>query len=156
EKLEKEAFLLFVGDGEERKTLGDYVKKRSIKNVLFLGFKNQTELPKYYVIGDIFVLPSSFEPWGLVINEAMCYGLSIIATDKVAATTDLVHHGENGFIYPAGDIEALANCLLKLIQDGELRKNMGKRSFEIISRWSYVEDIKGIMAALDYVRKNRA
>lgn len=142
--------LVFVGNGVERPALEAYSKDHDIHNVHFVGFKNQTELPDYFVIADVFVLPSTDEPWGLIINEAMNFGLPIITTDKVGASPDLVKDGENGFIYPVGNIEKLENYLLKLVYEPELREKMGKRSLEIISRWSYKEDVEGILAALKY------
>lgn len=152
-QLRQKAALVFVGDGELRLILESYVKDKSIANVFFTGFKNQTELPKYYAAADIFVLPSSYEPWGLVVNEAMCYALPIITTDTVAASADLVYHGKNGFIYPASNVDKLAKYLTKLLQEPELRKKMGKRSFKIIEKWSYKEDVGGILAALKNVKK---
>lgn len=145
--------LVFVGDGMERQMLENYTKDHNLKNIHFVGFKNQTELPNYFMIADIFVLPSTDEPWGLIINEAMNFGLPIITTDKVGAAPDLLKHGESGFIYPVRDIEKLASYLLKLLHEPELRKKMGECSLEIIARWSYKEDVEGILSALEYVRK---
>lgn len=155
EKTQKhlEATLIFVGDGKEKVILEAYVQKEGIKNVYFLGFKNQSELPKYYSIADIFVLPSLSETWGLAINEAMCYGLPIITTDAVSASVDLIHHGENGFIYPFGDINTLAAYLDKLIANPEKRQNMGKLSLEIISSWNYDACVEGILHALEFVKR---
>jgi glycosyltransferase involved in cell wall biosynthesis len=73
EQLNEKASLLFVGDGELRPILETYIYEKRIQNVFFVGFKNQSELPRYYTVADIFVLPSSYEPWGLAINEAMCF-----------------------------------------------------------------------------------
>jgi len=145
------AAIVFVGDGAERPLLEAYQKDNALKNIYFVGFKNQTELPEYFSIADIFVLPSTDEPWGLIINETMNFGLPIITTDQVGAAPDLVKDGENGFIYPVGEIEKLADCLLKLLSDSELKTKMGKRSLEIIHKWSYAEDIEGILTALEYI-----
>jgi glycosyltransferase involved in cell wall biosynthesis len=147
------AALVFVGNGVERPSLEAYTQEQSLKNVYFVGFKNQTELPNYFVIADVFVLPSASESWGLVINEAMNFGLPIITTDKVGAAYDLVKNGENGFVYPVGDIDKLTECLLKILYDQKLREEMGKRSQEIIAKWSYKEDVDGVLAALEYVSK---
>jgi|LQYC01.1.fsa_nt_gi Glycosyltransferase len=146
------AAVVFVGDGAERPLLEAYQRNNALKNIYFVGFKNQTELPEYFSIADIFVLPSTDEPWGLIINETMNFGLPIITTDQVGATPDLVKDGENGFIYPVGDIKKLADCLLKLLSDSELREKMRKRSLGIIHEWSYTEDIEGILTALKYAR----
>jgi glycosyltransferase involved in cell wall biosynthesis len=147
------AALFFVGDGVERHALEACTKEHNIKNVHFVGFKNQTELPDYFVIADVFVLPSNQDPSPRVINEAMNFSIPIITTNMVGTAPDLVKDGENGFIYPAGDIEKLADCLFRLMQDPEIREKMGKRSLEIISRWGYKEDVEGILDALEYIRE---
>ena len=149
------AVLVFVGDGIERSLLEAYTKDNNLKNVYFTGFKNQTELPYYFAIADVFVLPSDDEPWGLIINEAMNFGLPIVTTEVVGSAPDLVKDGINGFIYPAGDIEKLVNCLSKVLEQSELRKNMRKDSLRKISEWSFKEDVEGIMAALNYNNKFR-
>jgi len=142
--------LIYMGDGHLRENLEEYTKKRNLRDVYFLGFKNQTELPKYYVASDIFVLPSAAgETWGLVVNEAMCFHLPVIVSDMVGCWRDLVKHGENGFVYPVGNIDRLANHLLKLLKEPDLREKMGKQSLEIITKWSYKKDIEGILAALE-------
>ncbi len=142
------AELVLVGDGSEKTSLENYVKNSNLKGVHFAGFKNQTELPDYFASADVFVLPSDDEPWGLIINEAMNFGLPVITTDKVGAAPDLVRHGENGFIYPACSIEKLAGYLQRLLNAPELRREMGRNSSEIISGWSYQENIDGIITSL--------
>lgn len=145
--------LVYIGDGNLRGNLEEYVKERKLRDVYFLGFKNQTELPKYYAVADIFVLPSTVgETWGLVVNEAMCFHLPIIVSDMVGCGKDLIRHGENGFVYPMGDIGKLADYLLILIKRPDLRKNMGNYSGELITKWSYKEDIEGILAALKNIK----
>jgi glycosyltransferase involved in cell wall biosynthesis len=157
EKTQKhfESVLIYIGDGKEKVILEAYVQKKGIKNVYFLGFKNQSELPKYYSIADIFVLPSLSETWGLAINEAMCFALPIITTDAVAASVDLVRHGENGFIYSFGDVDSLTLYLVELIPNPEKRQNMGKISLEIISNWSYDACVEGILKALEHLEEQR-
>ncbi len=151
----KNKALLFVGDGYLKKELENYVKEKNLKNVFFLGFKNQTELPKYYTIADIFVLSSSSETWGLVVNEAMCFGLPVIVSDMVGCGKDLVRYGENGFIYPVGNIEKLSFYISKLLEDKKLRESMGKKSLEIIKKWSYEKNIKGILSAIQNTEKTK-
>ena len=67
--------------------------------VRFLGFVNQSQLPSVYCAADFFVLPSLFEPFGLVVNEAMLCGLPVAVSDSVGARFDLVRPGENGYAY---------------------------------------------------------
>lgn len=143
--------LLYVGDGALRSELEKYAKEHNLKNIIFVGFKNQTKLPQYYAMADIFVLPSGIgETWGLVVNEAMCFGLPIIASDMVGCGPDLVKHGENGYIFSLGSIEKLSKYLVDLIKNKKKIKQFCKKSFEIIKNYSHKKDIEGILEALNF------
>jgi glycosyltransferase involved in cell wall biosynthesis len=141
--------LLLVGDGEEREALIAQVAALGIgDNVIFAGFRNQSELPRFYDLCDVFVLPSLMEPWGLVVNEAMCAGRAIIASDEVGSAADLVHDGENGFVFRAGDADALAGALRGVLSDEARCRRMGEKSLEIIEGWGFEEDLAGLKQAL--------
>lgn len=150
--IENKIQLIFVGDGPELLKLENYKKENELDNVYFFGFKNQEELPKFYAMADIFILPSSFETWGLVVNEAMNFSLPIITTNMVGSSYDIVKIGENGFIYKTGDIDNLSEYLVKLTENKKLRNEMGKRSLEIIDKWSYKETISGIIKAIKFAQ----
>jgi glycosyltransferase involved in cell wall biosynthesis len=122
-----------------------------LSRVVITGFVNQGEISRYYAAADVLVLPSSHEPWGLVLNEGMCFGLPVVASDAVGAAPDLVHSGENGFVYPAGDVSALADALRRLLADSAGRGRMGARSREIVAAFSYDTDVDGILRALRHV-----
>lgn len=143
--------VVMIGAGEEEVSLRDYVRRYGLRDVHFLGFRNQSELPGLYTLADIFVLPSENEPWGLIINEVMCAGVPVVATDEVGAVADLVQEGVNGFLYPAGDVERLTSHLDALLQSPELRAQMGRRSREIIAPWSNEQCVHGVRAALQSV-----
>src|SRR6266576_557981 len=143
------ASVVFLGDGELRASLES--ASRRIKNVHFAGFKNQTELPPYFALADVFVLPSAYEPWGLVLNEAMCFGLPVIASDGVGAGADLIEHGVNGFIYPAGQADLLAQCLRQVLSDPAQRARMGQASRRKIESWSYSQDVEGVLRCLQSI-----
>jgi len=145
--------LVYIGSGSEEAILRQYVQDHALQDVFFLGFRNQSELPAIYAAADVFVLPSENEPWGLVVNEVMCAGLPVIATEEIGSVADLVTHGRNGFLYQAGDIKALTNHLQTVIQDDELRQKMGKASLDRISQWSYEECVSGIRSALQSMAK---
>ena len=117
------AALILVGDGDQRASLEAEVKRRGLDRVHFPGFKNRTEISQYYACADVFVLPSMHDPWGLVINEAMCFSLPIIASSLVGSVDDLVREEENGFIFPAGNVERLAASLKRLLDDPDLCGN---------------------------------
>lgn len=146
--VDPEAYLLIVGDGEERVNLEARVRGAGLKSIRFLGFRNQTELPRIYDLCDAFVLPSYNETWGLIVNEVMNAGRPIVVTDQVGCQPDLVHDGVNGFVYPAFDVDALATCLRRLIQDPALRATMGENSLRIIRQYSFDQDVAGLREAL--------
>jgi glycosyltransferase involved in cell wall biosynthesis len=149
---EKIPYLLFVGNGELHEALDRRAAEADCQHVMFLGFKNQSELPRYFDLCDVLVLPSIHEPWGLIVNEAMNAGRIVIATDQVGCGPDLIKDGENGFVYPAGDIAALTEILRSLVtMDGTKRDTMGNRSLEIISRWNFERDVAGLRAAIESV-----
>jgi glycosyltransferase involved in cell wall biosynthesis len=140
-------YLLFVGDGDERAALEARANALKHESIRFLGFKNQTELPRYYDLCDLFVLPSRHEPWGLVVNEVMNAGKAVIVSDEVGAAADLVVSGNNGIVFRAGDVDALSQALISVLQDRRY-VDMGQRSLEIVSHWGFGEDIAGLRSAL--------
>ncbi len=142
------AYLLVAGDGEERAALEERVRESGLSSIRFLGFRNQTELPRYFDLCDVFVLPSIHEPWGLIVNEVMNAGRPVVVSDHVGCRRELVHHGLNGFVYPAGDAAALSDCLRRLIGDPALRASMGENSLRIIAGQSFEEDVAGLRSAL--------
>jgi glycosyltransferase involved in cell wall biosynthesis len=147
--------LVFLGDGHLRGQLEAYACDRMLTKVKFVGFKNQTEIAPYFAMSDVFVLPSGFEPWGLVVNEALCFGLPVIASDKVGATGDLVQPGLNGFIYPAGDVTALTARLEELLLNPALRQSAGQASRKLIQKWGIPQVVEGMLECLQRVVDNR-
>jgi glycosyltransferase involved in cell wall biosynthesis len=152
EKLRKDVarpYLLFVGDGELRARVEAEALTKGLAEVRFLGFRNQTELAAFYDLCDVFVLPSIHEPWGLVVNEVMAAGRPVIVGDQVGCAADLVRSGENGFTIRAGDIEALAEALHRIVTaPPEAALRMRDASRTIIAGWSFAEDVAGLRQAL--------
>ena len=140
-------YLLFVGDGEQRRPLEEVAGEMHLDSVRFLGFKNQSELPAYYDLCEVLVLPSVFEPWGLVVNEVMNAGRAVIVSDQVGCGPDLVKNGENGYIFRAGDSGALAEALAKVLENRERCRLLGRNSLKIMAAWGLEEDILGLKTA---------
>jgi glycosyltransferase involved in cell wall biosynthesis len=149
------ASVVFMGDGVLKPVLEKYAQDRAIEQVVFPGFINQQEIPSMYGLADIFVLPSTYEPRGAVINEAMASGLPVVVSDRVGSIGDIVRPDDNALIFRAGDAAALSAALDRLMVDPDLRDRMGRRSREIISTWSYHEDVQGILEALKFVSSGR-
>ena len=93
-------------------------------NVRAVGPKTGADLDAEYANADIFVLPSVEDGYGLVTNEAMSAGLPVIVSDH-AGSAEIVREGENGFVVPARDVDALAHRLEQLLADADLRQRMG-------------------------------
>jgi glycosyltransferase involved in cell wall biosynthesis len=144
-------YLLFAGDGPLRAECEAMAAQLAPGAVKFLGFQTQKELPRCYDLCDVFALPSGEEAWGLVVNEVMCAGKAVIASDMIGCAPDLVHPGENGAIFKTDDIDDLARAIRDVIEDPALLAAMGRKSLELISRWSYEEDVAGLRQALDFV-----
>lgn len=141
------AHLVLVGDGALKETMMSYVRENAISNVHFVGFVNQTELPKYYALSDVLVLCSESETWGLSVNEAMASGLPIVVSDGVGCADDLVRSGQNGYVFTKGDYLALKVALEEVARRKQEGSSMGEYSFEIIQEYSLQNSADGIVAA---------
>ena len=152
----RQPYLVMVGDGERNSALQEQAKALDIvQSVRFAGFRNQSELPRFYDLCDVFVLPSIHEPWGLVVNEVMNAGRAVIVSDQVGAAADLVREGENGFIFPAGDVDSLTDRLLKVLSDPVQCQRMGERSRQIIDTWDFFSDLEGFKRAANHFLEKR-
>lgn len=149
--LEPAAYLLIAGDGEQREAIEHRVRESGVSNIRMLGFQNQSELPRLYDLCDAFILPSIHEPWGLIVNEVMNAARAVIVSDQVGCVPDLVRDGVNGFVFPAQNVDALARALRCFVDDPSLAPRMGKQSDEIITVFSFEEDVKGLRQALAFV-----
>lgn len=103
--------LAIAGDGPLRAGLAARIPEHLRHRVQFLGFLQMEETVACYHACDCLVLPSDYEPWALVINEACASGLAVIATRVVGAAVELVKDGENGYLVPPGEIGAIAKAM---------------------------------------------
>jgi glycosyltransferase involved in cell wall biosynthesis len=95
------------------------------------GFVQPEKLPEYLRQTGVFILPSHFEPWGVVVHEYAAAGFPLVVTRECGAASAFVEEGRNGYIYTAGDVAALKMIMKKIMQlkDDELAA-MGDRSAE--------------------------
>lgn len=134
--------LLLLGSGPQRDLFAAMVPDVLKSRVLFLGHKDPSELPAIFAKADIFCLPSRHDGWGVVVNEALGAGLPLIVSDAVGAARDLVEHGRNGFITQSGNVSDLAQALVQLARDRDLRDRMGEASTEIGTKWDISEGVR--------------
>jgi glycosyltransferase involved in cell wall biosynthesis len=141
-----EAVLLLVGsgplEGELRRRAGGR------PGVRFAPFQNQSRMPRTLAAADVLALPSASETWGLVVNEALCLGRPVLVSDRVGCAEDLVEPGADGWVFPAGDVAALAAALRKALAPGVDLRGMGERGREVVSRYHYRATVAGLMSCL--------
>ncbi|UCE38229.1 MAG: glycosyltransferase family 4 protein [Thermoplasmata archaeon] len=117
---------VIVGEGPERENLIQMAKSLDLENnVIFTGLVPETQLPKYYAACDIFALHSLYEGFGMVLVEAMATGKPVVSTN-VGAIPEVVDHGKTGLLVPPLNEMALGENIIRLIEDKELRKKMGR------------------------------
>ena len=125
--LDPETGIYFVG-GEAKEEYWKLREELGLKNVHFLGFQKKERLAQYYKAADVFVLPTREDIWGLVINEALAYGLPTITTDRCVAGLELIENGINGYVVPVEDADALAEKIQAVLASD--LEQMGKAALE--------------------------
>lgn len=147
ESFNKDIGIYIVGD-EPTEEFILRKEKKQLTHIHFIGFKNKAELAEYYIASDLLAMPTRGDVWGLVVNEALSYGLPIVSSDKCVAALELIKDGVNGYIVPVEDCAALAEAINKVltenydsmslaayqsIQDYTI-ENMAKRHLEVLSK----------------------
>lgn len=139
------AHVVFAGTGDLEETCRAEAARWIPGRHTFLGFVPQQALPEVYAASDLMVLPSSWEAWGLVVNEAMACGVSVVASERVGAAVDLVRPEMR---HAPRDVEGLRRALeagIAWIADAE-----AARAFcaERMTRFSFQADAAGLRVAL--------
>jgi glycosyltransferase involved in cell wall biosynthesis len=126
--------LVIVGAG----SLTEWVKQQASPSAClhYLGRLSAEAVWEAYSISDIFVLPSHFEPWGLVVNEAMASGLPVVVTDRVGCVDDLVKGMGTGVIVPAASPRDLFSALKMLATDPDMRRRMSAEARRLMADWT--------------------
>ncbi len=154
--------LVLVGSGEEEDTLKSTASRCGLAvrgpvahgepeggSVRFYGFRQIEESPAFYALASAFVLPSHYEEWGLVINEAMACGLPVVVSKTLGCAEDLVADGDNGFHFDPGSPQELSGKLKQVLADPDLAAKMGRRSRERIAEWGLERFADGAMRAAE-------
>ena len=129
--------LVLVGSGPEKARLRCAAESSGFgANVYFAGHKGVRDLPLYYAHAGCFVLPSTREPWGLVVNEALACALPVIVSDRCGCAEDLVQPEANGFLFDPTDTNQLVRAMQKMENStDEEYASMSSRSSQIIQRF---------------------
>ncbi len=122
---------------------------------VFLGRRDQDELPYYYSAADICIVPSHYESFGMVALESLACGTPVIAS-RVGGLRYIVEDGVNGFLVPRGDPVALAHRISQLLEDCRLRRQMGLRGVEMAQEYAWPRIAERILGLYAAVRQERA
>jgi glycosyltransferase involved in cell wall biosynthesis len=143
--------LLIVGGGPLETELKARVPDKLRGRVLWTGYISTPERASaFYKLADVLVLPSEYEAWALVVNEAVCAGLALICSDVVGAAAEMLHDSENGRFFRTGDLASLKNAMVDVANKDNLSKYKAA-SLKIIKNWRRTADpIEGFRRALNF------
>jgi glycosyltransferase involved in cell wall biosynthesis len=143
--------VILVGGGPLMEACQQSINMNNLTNVHLVGFKNQSELPTYYAASDVLVLPSEYETWGLVVNEAMACGLPCIVSDACGSAVDMIIEGETGFTYPVGNVDQLAFCMQNMVHNQDAMREMGRCASKHIENFSVEANVAALQDSLQYL-----
>lgn len=126
---------IYVIGGNITKEYSDLIEKLNLKNIYFLDFKSNVELEDFYKASDVFVLPTREDIWGLVINEAMAFGLPVITTNKCIAGVELIKENKGGYIVSPNH-EELSSRINKLVINEEQKNRMAQNNLDVIKNYT--------------------
>ena len=129
--------LVLVGDDRSD---GEYVKQAEVlgiaERIEFAGVVESSKINEYLIQADVFILPTRFDGWGAVLNEAASLGKPMISTDQAGSAYHLIKDGENGFMVKAGDTNTLSKAMQFYIDCPEQIAIHGKKSLEIFQNFT--------------------
>lgn len=149
------AVLVLVGAGALEQQLRRRAALLPPGRVHILGFQNQASMPRVYALADVLVLPSvgPGETWGLCVNEAMNLARPAIVSSHVGCGPDLVLQGRTGWVFAAGDLQALQRCLADALADRPRLRRLGLAARDHIQSFSYRQASASLLVALNRLRR---
>lgn len=150
-----EASLVLVGGGPEKANLENRVSRRGLTNVRFLGHVEPEQLPEIYHAADVFVFPTLEDVWGLVVNEAMTFGLPVICSKYAGCAPDLIIQDRNGWIVDPEDPEDFLQALRKAWDARNKKEGMARVAQESVARLTIPSMAEGFCRAVEYAQSDR-
>jgi len=139
--------IILVGEGPAHQLIESRIYDLGVKEAHIFGFVDNDEISRYYASADMFVLTSDYDPSPKALSEALIFSLPVVCSNTIGTYRDLVIDGYNGFSFQPGDIRMLADHLLRIVKDDELRLTMGKNSLAISNAWSLEAAAKSVIKA---------
>jgi glycosyltransferase involved in cell wall biosynthesis len=135
---------LMVGDGHQINLCNQIIKNNKLSNIKIAGFKNQKELKEIYKKSFLLIVPSKYETWGLVVNEAMASGLPVICSRSCSSSRDLIINGKTGYVYNLGDLKLVKEIINFLADDKKKYLDLVKNINKHIKNFSISHTIKSL------------
>jgi 1,2-diacylglycerol 3-alpha-glucosyltransferase len=148
EDLRHRVGLVIVGDGPARAELQKEASLVTPGTIKFPGFVQRDQLPAYYALAEMFVLPTYTDTWGLVVNEAMACGVPVIVSRIAGCAADLIQENWNGLLIEPRDVSSLRSAISKLAGRPDLCTRMGAHAREQIAQYSPAAWSKAIADAI--------
>lgn len=142
----KDTALIILGDGPLMPALQELKQANPHSAILLPGRVPYIQLPAWYGIADVFVHPAANEPWGVSVQEALAANLALVCSSKVGSAYDLVVHGANGFIYPAGNVKALKLAMENALLLDETNKAQTNKA--VMEQWNYGAVMQAVVGDL--------
>jgi len=145
------ARLVIVGAGPLRRWAEDFCRLRGLSRVTFVDPMRYEDLPPLYAAADVYIQPSSCEPYSLSAAQASTMGLPVVSTDAVGATADYVVDGVTGLLVRSGDSKAMSDALCRLLSDPGAAAEMGESARQLAAgrsvEWAAREFIRAALVA---------
>ncbi len=147
--------LVMAGSGEQEHALHLQASTLRLEGVHWPGFIQYPEQPRFFGLASAYILPSTMEQWGLVVNEAMAAGLPVLVSRTAGCQYELVEDGQNGFLFDPFAIEDMAACMTRMssLSTAE-REAMGAHSRKIIANWGPERFAQGLWEAVQAAAQN--
>lgn len=148
DQLGRRVSVLFLGSGDQETPLKARAQHLASKlDVYFPGFIQQDRLPEFYGAAKVFLFPTSWDPWGVVANEACAAGVPVLVTPQAGVAHDLIQDGRNGWIRPL-DVDVWADLCASLLTDAGLYAEMSRQAQELVQAFNFDAAADGLWQAV--------
>ena len=138
---------ILVGDGQLKEEM--MRQSANLPNMVFMDFQNQSVMPSVYRMGDVYIMPSLSETWGMGINEAMACGIPVIASERVGCAADLVLENKTGITFRLGDTKKCVDFLKRICDNPEYLAEMGTCASALIQFFSFSHIVDSVSRTMD-------
>jgi glycosyltransferase involved in cell wall biosynthesis len=144
--------LLIAGSGRDEPALRDLARRLNLgREVAFLGWQEPEEMEAVFLASDVLIHPAHYDPFPLVVIEAMAFGRPVIGSDRCGSVEERVVQGINGFSFPAGDVESLSSAMLELASDAALLANAKAAARATAEAWPMERGVEIVRQALQSI-----